>query len=691
MTPEIVYFLKINVAFVLFYGFYRLFFYKDTFFKLRRFILLAFFGLAMVYPLFEFQDWIREQEPMTEMVVLYSSVMPEMTITPDVPAGPDYMLIGTYLYLGIAGCFLLRFLIQLFSILRLRFNSLRTSLQGGPVYLLKKPAGPFSFFRMIFLYLPGLEGKELDEVLTHERTHVRQWHSIDVVLCELINIVFWLNPFVWLLKREVRHNLEYLADDTVILAGYDSKNYQYHLLGLAHNEAAATLYNSFNVLHLKNRISMMNKKRSKGMERTKYLLFLPLIAFLMLFSNVDAVARMTTHLIDGIWSETEGSAVQVDKDAEYPGGEKGLMKYIQMNLRYPVIAIEQEIQGQVLAEYTIDTRGQVTDVKVKKSVDPLLDKEVVRVIKGMEQWTPASDNGTPVAVTKTCPVSFQITGAKTTLKTEPVENEITVLAYAAAGKPQAAKKEKVEVAFLKEVTEGESPQGKQQPLAGAEVMPQFPGGESEMMKFIRDNVKFPEAAAKAGVDGRVVIRFVVDLDGMITNVGIVRSLTPECDQAAQDVVKSMPKWTPGKQNGKIVPVYYTLPVQFRSKKDRASAQTIGQGNTKVKATKVGEVYTGAEVMPMFPGGEEALMKYVRTNLKYPKESAQKGTQGRNVIRFIVQADGSVTNPEIVRELDEACDQESLRLVKSMPKWAPGKQGGKVVPVYYTMPIAFRLQ
>ena len=105
MTPEFAYFLKVNVAFILLYAFYRLFFYKDTFFKLRRTILLAFFGVSLLYPLMNIQDWVREQEPMVEVIQMYSAILPETTITPDnVPETNwhDLLLSGvSYLYLSL--------------------------------------------------------------------------------------------------------------------------------------------------------------------------------------------------------------------------------------------------------------------------------------------------------------------------------------------------------------------------------------------------------------------------------------------------------------------------------------------------------------------------------------------------------------------------------------------------------------
>jgi len=107
------------------------------------------------------------------------------------------------------------------------------------------------------------------------------------------------------------------------------------------------------------------------------------------------------------------------------------------------------------------------------------------------------------------------------------------------------------------------PVEKEQIHVTVEQMPQFPGGEGELMKYLRDNIKYPPMASEAGIQGKVVLRFVVGKNGEVTDVIIQRSLDPSCDKEAIRVVKSMPKWLPGKQNGVPVLVYYTLPVTFR--------------------------------------------------------------------------------------------------------------------------------
>lgn len=605
MTPEFAYLLKVNVAFVLFYAFYRLFFYKDTFFKLRRAILLAFFGLALFYPLLNIQDWVRQQEPIADVIYMYSAMLPEATAKADAAASVDWhgWLLGSlgFIYWGIVAFLCGRFLVQLSSILWLAHTSERVVIHETPVYALRKAAGPFSFFRMVFLHPESHSDKETDEILTHECTHVSQWHSIDVILSEMMCMACWFIPFVWLLKREVRHNLEYLADNTVIQSGYDSKSYQYHLLGLAHHQSVTTLYNSFNVLHLKNRIMMMNKKRSPGIVRTKYLIFIPLVGILMLLSNIEAVARLTVRLANeatvsnamvtatGILVDETGQPLigasvvvkggkertitdkkgafslevpanailrcsyqgresqevlaadmtnnthlslssksremneqvftVVEKMPSFPGGDAELLKYIATNIKYPKESQDNGEQGRVICSFIVGRDGSVNNPEVLRGVTPLLNEEAVRVINTMPRWNPGMQRGKAVAVKYTVPITFRLKS--------PVE------------------------------------EAKEETLTVVDVMPQYPGGDRELLKFIAQSIKYPTDAQEAGVQGRVICSFVVDKKGNIVEPKIIRGIDPSLDAEALRVIGMMPRWTPGRQDGKAVRVLYTVPITFR--------------------------------------------------------------------------------------------------------------------------------
>lgn len=572
MTPEFAYLLKVNVAFVLFYAFYRLFFYKDTFFKLRRAILLAFFAVALLYPLLNIQEWLQEQAPMAGVIVRYSAMLPEVTVTGGAVAQPtDWLqvihLSSFCLYWGGVLFFLLRFCAQLGSILWLAYKSRKEVVHGKEVYILNKPAGPFSFFGLVFLYPDAHSEKEIDEILTHEGTHVSEWHSIDVIVCELISIACWINPFAWLLKREVRHNLEYLADNSVIQLGYDSKSYQYHLLGLAHHQAAATLYNSFNVLHLKNRISMMNKKRSRGIGRTKYLLLLPLTALLMLLSNcmqktseneeakapeeVNAKTENTPVASEEVtkgakWMSDEELGGQVFTVVEvmpkYPGGDGELLKFIAKSIKYPTVAQEKGIQGRVICRFVVTKEGDIVNIEVLRGVDPSLDKEAVRVLGEMPRWTAGTQRGVNVPVQYTVPITYRLQGG-------PSDGNTKELASDAAKRGESV---------LAENSDPSDPVYKV-----VEVMPRYPGGDEALLKFLAQNIKYPKEAQEKGVKGRVIASFVVTKDGSIRDINVLRGVDPQLDAEAVRVIKSMPKWTPGTMAGKPVNVLYTVPVTFR--------------------------------------------------------------------------------------------------------------------------------
>ena len=286
------YLLKLNLALIVLFGFYKLMFSGDTFFSLRRATLIGMYLVAMLVPGLNCSYWINKSVGMVSMANEYAAiVLPAVTVTPGGGGAIGWETTAMTIYTMVACLLLLRFFWQLVSIVRLRNKCRTTDINGTKVYLLESDEGPFSFFNWIFINPTKHNRQETDEIMTHELAHCRQLHSIDVLFTELFAIVFWANPFVWLLKREVRLNLEYLADNNVLAGGTDSKKYQYHLLGLAYRKNVATISNNFNVLPLKKRIKMMNKKRTKRIAKVKYALYIPLAAALLVVSNIETVAR----------------------------------------------------------------------------------------------------------------------------------------------------------------------------------------------------------------------------------------------------------------------------------------------------------------------------------------------------------------------------------------------------------------
>lgn len=657
-----VYFLKINVAIALFYAFYRLFFYKDTFFAWRRTALLCFFAVSAAVPLLDIQQWIVQQEPMAAMADLYAAVvLPELTLTPQ-PETDWRQLVADGIvvaYWLVAALLALRFLFQLAGIVRLARRCPTQKIDGTTVHLLPRAEGPFSFFRWIFVCPDAHTGDELHEILTHERTHARQWHSIDVLTGELACIVCWFNPFAWLMKREIRTNLEYMADEKVLETGHDSRTYQYHLLGLSHHKAAATIYNSFNVLPLKKRIIMMNKRRTRAIGRTKYLMFLPLAALLMIVSNIEAVARatqkITTEVIEAVApAETPDVQPQPENIAPLPQQEK---------------SDKVTYKGKIVDE----AGNPLGDVKI--IIDPKYQSMTTSTVNDKGEFR--------VETSSKADILFEYTGkdgktlawmCRTTelAKMDP-DNMVIKLIPVKIIKPNVTDADVYEV---------------------VENMPEFPdGGMPGLMKYLSANIRYPEAAHKAGTQGRVTVQFVVGKDGSIGNVGILRGVDPNLDAEAIRVISSMPKWKPGTQKGEPVNVRYTVPVMFRLTPEPVEKidEMIVVGYRNPDAPVTGEVYETVDKMPEFPGGMTGLMQHLSKNIRYPAEAHTNNIQGRVVVSVIINTEGKVTNAKIVQGVAPSLDAEALRVTGTMPDWIPGTKDGKPVNVKYTFPVVFRLQ
>ena len=329
--------------------------------------------------------------------------------------------------------------------------SLQGSAGGGSVfYYYPRPCSPFSFGPWIFLHHDGMDGQTLREVLIHEQTHVRQWHTADILFSQLVCILFWWNPAAWVMRREVRMNLEFLADKAVADAltplpyrggagGGALKAYQYRLLGFSTQTNVATIANNFNVLPLKHRIRMMNLQRTRRMGMVKYILFVPVAAALLLLSNIDALARTIGDKVqepllvvngkvvnnsgatlsqsdidhvtvlheesarsiygeDGnngaivIETKDDGDPIyeKVDKLPQYPGGEQALYVALMKTICYPAAAHDCGVQARVLATFVVETDGSMSDIQIEKMTDPVTGQPLseVTIVQKRTDQTP---------------------------------------------------------------------------------------------------------------------------------------------------------------------------------------------------------------------------------------------------------------------------------------------------------------
>lgn len=422
------YLLQVNVGLILFYALYKLVCTRDTFFRSRRFILIVSLVLPFILPFIDVREWLESRDRMIMLTHFdYSAVLPEIVVGSEaVETGNRVFVLSEwigYLYLAGVVALLVRLAVQAFSLYRLIVRMPEKEINGVCVKCLNDPSGPFSFFGWIFMNPAAVKEDEISEILTHEMAHVKQHHSVDVLLAEMVSICCWMNPFAWLLKREVRLNLEFLADRKVMEAGFATKSYQYHLLGLAYNHKYG-LSNNFNFSHLKQRIIMMNKKKSNAVGHIKYALFvLPAFA-LLVAGNISCSqdASQTEDAKEEVVAPVSPEAKEAPADStakeevfmvaeqmpEYPGGMKEMLKFLQENVKYPENAMKNNVQGRVIVQFVVEKDGTLTEFKVARSVDPDLDAEALRVLQIMPKWKPGMQRGKIVRVKFTVPVSFKL-------------------------------------------------------------------------------------------------------------------------------------------------------------------------------------------------------------------------------------------------------------------------------------------
>lgn len=214
----------------------------------------------------------------------------------------------------------------------------------------------------------------------------------------------------------------------------------------------------------------------------------------------------------------------------------------------------------------------------------------------------------------------------------------------------------------------------------AEQKPVFQGSDNDFRSYLAKNLRYPAVSIENGITGTVVVSFVVDKDGKVTDVKSpvkIDLLSNELER----VVQSSPAWKPGKQGRQNVAVQCYSFVRFRLNNTSTSSKSDDD-----------EVFTVADDMPLFNGkiAEEGFRDYVAKNAIYPPQAMENSISGMVLVQFVIDTDGSLIDAKVVRPTDPLLDAEALRVINSSPKWSPGKQRGRVVKVQYTFPVRFKL-
>ena len=565
METLIAYFIKVNIALIIFYLLYIAFLKKDTFFAFRRYFLFVAIAFSFAYPFISVSAWgniisFEKPQEYTSQVVVGEPSFVVLADEGQLAEPVNRITIDWWqvlLYILSAGIifFFARFIWQLVSILHIKHKSVRKNIDGIQVFDLHDEITPFSFFRWIFIHIDSHSHTEIKQILLHEQTHARQWHSADVILMELLCVFFWWNPIVWLMKRETAINLEYLADNDVLRQGINCRDYQYHLLRLTYHQNASQIVNNFNVTQLKQRITMMNETKSPARKLVKYLIALPLAFLLVAGNSVYAKNDKSNYAMESQQSSQKKVSksnyifTNVEKQAQFVNGSDALLKYIKSEMKYPKDALINNVMGRVFVNFIIEKDGSISDVKIFKGVNESLDKEAIRIIESMPKWIPAEQNGEIVRVRYNSSINFVLPAELNTegLTIQTNDEDKNDFFY---------KQDKAYIDHFETFSE----------------MILFPGGEEAYNKFVIENIKYPEIAKDKGIQGFVSVNYAINKDGEIYNIKVRESADPILDKEVVNTIKSMPKWIIRDKDKYGVSVK-NLPVIFRLQNDKASEYT----------------------------------------------------------------------------------------------------------------------
>lgn len=568
------YLLQVNLYLILFYGFYRLLLKTETFFNLNRGYLVASAALAFFIPLMQ-SEWVRSWFVTEQVSQTFSTFYsPEVFYIPTQKMPKGSLTVGDMLAFSyIIGIILgiCRFAGNLAYLGKM----MKRKIEGD------KNQRAFSFFNVVFV---SRELKNRSTIMKHEFVHIRQLHSADIMLFELIAIFNWFNPIVYLYKSSIKQIHEFIADE--VASRHEASKADYAMLLFQEQfgvQAIPLTNNFFNNSLLKLRIDMLQKQRSTSTALLKYGLTAPLFMAMIVVSSATLASKSIANIEDSISevSKTDLSSVRIThtKSARQVLSENGidisdaliisptlakelsegatneeiLKKSLQRVLTYPSFARKNSIIGKVHIGFTVTPSGNIENIKIleAKGDRSVLAEEVTRSLGAIKNLKESSQSENLMLS-----VNFGLevkkgNGTEELLLNEPSKtfkgwkkfDEMVVMSYSSP-EVKSIQKDTTEV------------------FNAVDQQAEFPGGMEAFAQYLQANLKYPPAAVKANVSGKVYVQFVVNQDGSTSNFDILKSVGFGLDEEAIRVLKSVPKWEAGEHQGRKVNSRFTVPINF---------------------------------------------------------------------------------------------------------------------------------
>lgn len=641
MGTYLVLLLESAICLALFYLLYKLALSKDTFHRFNRVVLLSMLLLSVVIPAgaILLENAFRPMEPMTIVVNDVQLVGFVPTKAPSTPFPLTLALIVSVYAIGVVffSGRLLRNMLAMSSLMR---KSKTEKLEGRiRLFTHQLPLAPFSWMRNVVVSSKDLS-ENRDIILAHELAHIRFGHSWDLLITDLCILLQWFNPAAWLIRQELQTVHEFEADDKVLQKGFDAKKYQLLIIEKAVGSRLYSLANSLNHGSLKKRITMMLKEKSNPWARAKYAVVLPLAAIALVgfarpeFTTLQArSAGEFDQLLS--WSDATEPAGPTLKPSQSPS---------------PNQSPQDKSSGN-------SEKSATTDEKKSNDSNPLvvLDDVAVdpSVFAGFNFKT-ATDDDFAKALN---------IGPSDIKQISVWKGEAVVSRFGANGRNG------VILIITNKSSDKPAPAVNNLPVEGIVVNADdnTPVANANITERNKDSRIL--TMTKSGSDGRFSL-IVKQSDNPL----IISHLSFNTAKALVN---------------KNMTVYMT-------KKKIMLAETVVKGYQKVESTPSTELQKMesemmVEMMPQYPGGDAALLNYIRNNMRYPAIAVDKGIQGKVVCSFVIDANGKVSDIKVMQGVDPSLDAEAIRVISGMPNWIPGRQNGVNCAVQYALPIQFSLE
>ena len=547
MTTYIVKTILCSAIFILIY---YLFLEREKIYRFNRYYLLFSIVFAFIVPVITIK--IRTAVNLIPETVYQPVSGFQSTVTQQaLHSVNESITLGNILlivYITVTLFLLCRFIINIFILFTKIKNNGSIAYHGAKLVLTRDKHVPHSFLNYVFIYKEDFEKGNIEkEIFSHELAHIRQRHSVDILFIELITLFAWINPLLYMYRKAIQLNHEFLADEFVVNTVTTPQVYQLLLLDKARQPSVLVLSSSFNYLQTKKRIIMMTKKTSFRIAILKQIALIPVIIITgFLFSNkvIAQDQKKTVQKQPNTPLEQQKQSLENDPSFKHDRHSlsMGFSSWVASQIKYPPESLKNNVKGWVHVGYAVELDGTISNVKINAAPDPVLGDAVTQVVKNSPKWMTGKNTANKSPFKSAVSIKFEIPEKVTSSEDIPV--------YAFGKIPS-----------FEELTVG----------IELDQIPQFPqakaateeANEVAIRGWVDQNLKYPEKAIKEKIEGPVIVRFIVTNNGKLEDFLVTRSVSPVLNGEALRVISLMPDWKPAMQGGESKNVYYNAIVEFK--------------------------------------------------------------------------------------------------------------------------------